>query len=78
MLLPCSLAIQSYTYLEKIYKKAFFYEKITLLHKTVPQLGEVNAALLIICVRKIASGYVFKNVVCTKEDKMMTKAISEK
>ncbi len=53
-------------------------KKMTLLHKTIPQLGDVNAALLIICVRKIASGYVFKNVVWLKEDKIMTKAISEK
>ncbi len=58
--------------------KVPFYEKITLLHKIVPQLGDINAALLIIYVWKLASDYVFKNVVCTKEDKMMTKAISEK
>ncbi len=53
-------------------------KKMTLLHKTVPQLGDIHSALLIICVWKIASGYVFKNVVWLNKDKMMTKAISEK
>ncbi len=65
-------------YVDKISKKALFMKKMTLLHKIVPQLGDVNPALLIICVWKIASGYVFKNVVWLKEDKMMTKAISDK
>ncbi len=36
------------------------------IHKTIPYLGDVNAALLIICVRKLATGYVCKNVVWLK------------
>ncbi len=50
---------------------------MTFIHKTIPYLGDVNAALLIICVGKIVSGYVCKSVVWLKEETMMTKTISQ-